>query len=491
MKRVAFAVPGDLDDADRRLCLRPPHDRGIAESSAGRSTSSTSATAFRAPTRRPRRRRATRLAAVPKDCPIVVDGLALGVLPEAAKESRDEHLADRAGASSAGAGNRSHAGRRAGLAGRASTTRLRPRAVSSSTVPRPHSFWSTITTCRPISSPLRFRHRSRRDGPGQQRWRGAACLGRCGGAAQGLRRADRGAGAADQSAVAADHCRRPDARRSDGDAARCRHHEAWARGPDRRLGALPADRLAALYVRVGRVRVGVAFRGLRHGLCRGARARPAGDRHHRRRDPRHGAAQRRRAGRAERRQGADPHAADADRQSQGARSGSRRAPARQAPRCRPGRNPPSCSPAQSRRWHELQRRLADVARALRSARPQRHGDRRGGRGASRGGRRSRSSILPAAPARRFARSRRTDHGAAELAARRQRSQPAGPRAAIVASRRPRDHHRRSISIAISKRRSMVRSIWSRLRRCSISFPTTGWSGSRSRSRRGGCRSMRR
>jgi hypothetical protein len=29
---------------------------------------------------------------MPKDCPIVVDGLALGVLPEAAKELREQHL---------------------------------------------------------------------------------------------------------------------------------------------------------------------------------------------------------------------------------------------------------------------------------------------------------------------------------------------------------------------------------------------------------------
>src|SRR5256885_3663360 len=33
-----------------------------------------------------------KLAGVPKDCPIIVDGLALGVLPEAAKELREQHL---------------------------------------------------------------------------------------------------------------------------------------------------------------------------------------------------------------------------------------------------------------------------------------------------------------------------------------------------------------------------------------------------------------
>ena len=62
-------------------------------------------------------------------------------------------------------------------------------------------------------------------------------------------------------------------------------------------------------------------------------------------------------------------------------------------------------PARSRRWHELQRRLARAARALRSPRAQRGGARCGRRRRSPAGRRSRSSISPAAPARHSARSR--------------------------------------------------------------------------------------
>ena len=74
--------------------------------------SSVSAMAFRARARRPRPRRATSLPALPKDCPIVVDGLAFGVLPEAANELRERQSAAGAGASSAGAGNRACARRR-------------------------------------------------------------------------------------------------------------------------------------------------------------------------------------------------------------------------------------------------------------------------------------------------------------------------------------------------------------------------------------------
>ena len=56
-----------------------------------------------------------RLPASPNGCPIVIDGLAFGVLPEAAGELRERTSADRTGASSAGAGNRSRARRRRGV----------------------------------------------------------------------------------------------------------------------------------------------------------------------------------------------------------------------------------------------------------------------------------------------------------------------------------------------------------------------------------------
>ena len=51
--------------------------------------------------------------------------------------------------------------------------------------------------------------------------------------------------------------------------------------------AVPAERLAALYAVVRPVRAALALRGLRHGLRRGDRAWPAGDRHDRRRHSRY------------------------------------------------------------------------------------------------------------------------------------------------------------------------------------------------------------
>ena len=135
---------------------------------------------------------------------------------------------------------------------------------------------------------------------------------------KGYRRADRGAGDADRPALASHHRRRPHAR-SRRRAAQLDADIAAVTGLARAstlLGALPADRIAALYAGVRPVRAGLALRGLRHGLCRGAGARPAGDRHDGRRHPRHRAARCRRAGRAERREGAGARAADADRKSE-------------------------------------------------------------------------------------------------------------------------------------------------------------------------------
>ena len=104
---VVFAVPGDLATPtggyayDRRI---------IAELAAARLAGRCAR-----PRRRLSRVRAAdaraaagaRLAAsAPKGRPIVIDGLAFGVLPEAARGAACEPSADRAGASSAGAGDR-------------------------------------------------------------------------------------------------------------------------------------------------------------------------------------------------------------------------------------------------------------------------------------------------------------------------------------------------------------------------------------------------
>src|SRR3954452_20204805 len=76
---------GRSQHADRRLCLRPPHDRGIAKARlAGRCHRAWRR--FSAPDAATKAAARDKLANVPKDCPIIVDGLAFGALPEAAKE---------------------------------------------------------------------------------------------------------------------------------------------------------------------------------------------------------------------------------------------------------------------------------------------------------------------------------------------------------------------------------------------------------------------
>ena len=190
-------------------------------------------------------------------------------------------------------------------------------------------------------------------------------------------------------------------------------------------------------------------------------------------------------------QGADARAADADRESEGAAVARRRARARPAKRCRPGRQSAKLfAGAIEAAGMSFSADWLDVARAVRSPRAQRGGARCGGGGARRPvvGHDRRSRLRHRLD---VARAGAAASNAAELAAGRQRSQPAGARAAIVAARASTSPPCRSISAAISKRRSTARSIWSRPRRCSISFRTTGSNGSRSKPRRGGCRSMRR
>ena len=100
--------------------------------------------------------------------------------------------------------------------------------------------------------------------------------------------------------IAGDRTRNPAvAARLDADIARYRLGDRDRRA---RRGVGRAHRRAVCRRRP--VRAGLAFRGLRHGLCGGDRAWPAGDRHDRRRDPGDRAARRRHSGAAGRRRGA-------------------------------------------------------------------------------------------------------------------------------------------------------------------------------------------
>ena len=190
-----FAVPGDLDDADRRLRLRPAHDRGIARARLAAGGARTSATAFRRPNALTLRGRAG--AALPtcrKAAPIVIDGLAFGVLPEAAEALRETHplialvhhpLALETGVTPQDAATLARE--------RARGARLHARA-SSSPARRPRAARGGLRRAARSASP------SRRPAPiapqscGEAATAlGRAACGRRGRAAQGLRRADRGA----------------------------------------------------------------------------------------------------------------------------------------------------------------------------------------------------------------------------------------------------------------------------------------------------------
>jgi glycosyltransferase involved in cell wall biosynthesis len=91
VKRVAYAVPGDLNTPtggyayDRRMIAELQKFGWLVDviglgDGFPRPDAATKAAAR------------DKLAGVPKDCPIIVDGLALGVLPEAAKELHEQHL---------------------------------------------------------------------------------------------------------------------------------------------------------------------------------------------------------------------------------------------------------------------------------------------------------------------------------------------------------------------------------------------------------------
>jgi glycosyltransferase involved in cell wall biosynthesis len=91
VKRVAFAIPGDLNTPtggyayDRRM-IAELQKLGWQVDIIGLGDG------FPRPDTATKAAARDKLAGVPKDCPVVVDGLALGVLPEAAKELREQRL---------------------------------------------------------------------------------------------------------------------------------------------------------------------------------------------------------------------------------------------------------------------------------------------------------------------------------------------------------------------------------------------------------------
>jgi len=91
VKRVAFAVPGDLNTStggyayDRRM-IAELQKLGWQVDVIGLGDG------FPRPDAAIKAAARDKLTGVPKDCPIIVDGLALGVLPEAAKELREQNL---------------------------------------------------------------------------------------------------------------------------------------------------------------------------------------------------------------------------------------------------------------------------------------------------------------------------------------------------------------------------------------------------------------
>ena len=249
------------------------------------------------------------LDAVPKDCPIVIDGLALGVLPEAAQAIKARRplialvhhpLALETGVTPEDA-RMLQASEQAALAATHGVI------VTSAPTARPGC---RLRRRRRPDHRGAARHRPRRGRARQQRRHRAAAVGRCGGTAQGLRRADRGARHARKLAVAAVHRRRPHARCRDGGATRFRHRALRSRRAHRCARRGRSRSRAVALCRGGHFRAGVAFRGLRHGLRRGDRARLARDWHDRRRDPGNGAGGSGRAGRARRRAGAGARACD-------------------------------------------------------------------------------------------------------------------------------------------------------------------------------------
>ena len=206
-------MPGDLSTADRRLCLRPPRHRRAARARLRRSTSSISATAFPAPDAATRSGALARLAPVPPGAPIVIDGLALGVLPEAAKTLAATHpvvalvhhpLALESGITAAAATALAASERRALAAVRhviTTSPSTRRALIADYGVAA-----ASVTVALPGNDPVAASPRPRREAVTTLARR------RRGGAAQGLRRPDRGACGTGRSRLAPRHCRRSRAR---------------------------------------------------------------------------------------------------------------------------------------------------------------------------------------------------------------------------------------------------------------------------------------
>ena len=490
-RRVCGA--GRSRDADRRLCLRPPHDRGIAEARLAGRCASTSATAFRARARtaqgggaRQAGRRAEGLSDHRRR-----PGLRR-VAGGGARVARAQSAA-RAGASSAGAGNGACRPPMREALRTANARRLLRRAAVIVTSP------STATLLTDdYDVPPEHHHRARPGHRSRARPRRAAATASCGCSrsarwcrARAIDVLIAALAPLGDSAVAADDCRRPHARRRRRRRSSMPISRATA-SPTRIdvLGALPAERLAALYARpicscwprVSKATAWPIAEALAHGLpVVGTTAGAIPDTV----PPDAGVL-------------VEPNDVKALTRTlrmliENPKERQWFASARAQPRAAlPTWEESGQAPRRRDRGADMsfQRGLAGTARALRSPRPQRRGARRGGRGARR----------PAIGHDRRSRLRhRLDVSRASPAASRP-GRAGGWSTTISACWRARRSRRRltstsrpsrSISAAISRRRSTARSIWSRPRRCSISSRTNGCSGSWSKSRRGGCRSMRR
>ena len=150
VKSVVFAVPGDLATPtggyayDRRIIAELAEAR--LERRGARSRRRLSASE-----RSGAMGAGAQLAALPRDRPMVIDGLAFGVLAGGGRGAPRHAQGDRAGASSACAGNGTDGRRRpAALARKRTQLRFRLRTTSSPPAPRPRGCSSAISACRPI-----------------------------------------------------------------------------------------------------------------------------------------------------------------------------------------------------------------------------------------------------------------------------------------------------------------------------------------------------
>ena len=298
MKQVVFAVPGDLATPtggyvyDRRIVAELPKSRMAGRRPRHRRELSA---------RRRSRERATahlQLAALPAGRLIVVDGLAFGVMPDSGRGAASDAQAGGAGAPSARARNRL-AGLGGGeIQGERASGIVVCRIASSRPARPPRGCWQAdfAVPAEKMSVVLPGNDRVPLAAAAARRRRQSAG-GRLDRAAQGLRRVDRRAWARSPDlpwrlVIAADPGRSPDTTRAlEAQIASLRSHRprgACRRGVGRAAGRALCKRRS--------VRAAVALRRLRHGLYRGDRARRAGDRDDRGRDPGGGARRRRRAG---------------------------------------------------------------------------------------------------------------------------------------------------------------------------------------------------